>query len=320
MDLLANDLSIHEQFHDIPSFRSALARLMAMRTTARRFGREVSCHRALLTANPMPDVPMQRAIGRLTVESERRAAMTWLTRVGPFWDDLRQHDAEEWLECQGKIVTDSAVGEAAYRTLHAVECGLVSLTPSAWNLSPIDVIWRREAEGLDDKSTIFENWWKPATLEDRLQNAAAPIQSWDDLREVSTNQFENLTIAENCFRPLDGIPFGKSPADRILVLLGILDKLAQAFDTDGRRTPEGHKIYQDYFTGDNALFSDSSTTEKNNFRKELTFRHPTDPNRDLFCTWHGKIRHMTLRLYYWWSGKAGDPVFVVYAGRKITRQ
>ncbi len=31
-------------------------------------------------------------------------------------------------------------------------------------------------------------------------------------------------------------------------------------------------------------------------------------------------RHMTLRLHYWWSGKAGDPVFIVYAGPKITRQ
>ena len=320
MDLLANDLSIHEQFHDITSFRGALARLMAMRVTAQRFGREVYCHRALLTANPMPGVPMQRAIGRLTVESERRAAMVWLTRAGPFWDDLRQHDAEEWLECGGEIVTDSAVGEAAFRTVHGANCGLVSVTPSDWNLSPIDVTWRREGEGLDGQSTILENWWDAATLEDRLQNAVPPIQSWNDLREVSTNQFENLTIAGNCFRPLYGTPFAKSPADRILVLLGILDRLAQAFDTDGGRTPEGHKIYQDYFTGKNALFSDSSTTEKNNFRKELTFRHPNDPKTDLFCTWHGKVRHMTLRLHYWWSGKAGDPVFVVYAGPKITRQ
>ena len=319
MNLLANDLSIHRQFHHVSVFRAALARLMTIRRVARRFKREVQCHRGLVNVEPVQGVAMQQAIQHLNV-NERRAVMGWLTQGGPFWDDLREHGPDDWLECRGKVVTDSAVGEAAYRTLHAVECGLVSVTPSDWNLSPIDVIWQREAEGLDNQSTILENWWDAATLENRLQNAVPPIQSWDDLREVSTNQFENLTVAENCFRWLDGTPFARSPADRIVVLLGILDRLAQAFDTDGRRTPEGHRIYQDYFTGENALFSDSSTTEKNNFRKDLTFRHPNDPKKDLFCPWHGKVRHMTLRLHYWWSGKAGDPVFVVYAGRKITRQ
>ena len=84
MELFANDLSIHGQFHDISSFRDELARLMAMRNVAQRFGREVYCHRALLTANPIPNMSMQQALGRLR-ESERRAAMSWLTRGGPFW-------------------------------------------------------------------------------------------------------------------------------------------------------------------------------------------------------------------------------------------
>ena len=56
MELFANDLSIHGQFHDISSFRDELARLMAMRNVAQRFGREVYCHRALLTANPIPNI------------------------------------------------------------------------------------------------------------------------------------------------------------------------------------------------------------------------------------------------------------------------
>ena len=320
MDLLANDLSIHEQFQDIASFRGALARLMAMRVTARRFGREVYCHRALLAANPMPGVPMQRAIGRLAVESERRAAMVWLTRAGPFWDDLRQHAVEDWLECGDEIVTDRAVGEAAFRTLHGANCGLISVTPSDWNYSPVEVTWCPDAEVLEEKIVTLENWRHAVALEEGLRDAAPPIQSWDDLRVASANRFEGLTFARSCFEPLYGVPFSMSSADRILVLLGILNRLAQEFDTDGVRTSEGHQIYQDHFTGDRALFSDSSNAEKNKFRKELTFRHPNDPKKDLFCTWHGKVHHMTLRLHYWWSGKAGDPVFVVYAGPKITRQ
>ena len=88
MELLANDLSIHGQFHDLSSFRDALARLMAMRATARRYGREVHCHREFLTVIAIPGVPLQQTLGQLA-ESERRAAFGWLTRGGPLWDDVR---------------------------------------------------------------------------------------------------------------------------------------------------------------------------------------------------------------------------------------
>ena len=56
MDLLANDLSIHRQFHTLSSFREAFARLMIMRNAARRLGQEVSCHRGFLTAKPGPNM------------------------------------------------------------------------------------------------------------------------------------------------------------------------------------------------------------------------------------------------------------------------
>ena len=319
MEIFANDLSIQEQFHDVVSFRDALGRLMAMRSAAQRLGWEVYCHRAFLTASPMPNMSMQQAIGRLTVE-KRRAAMRWLTSGGPFWDDLRKHGTGDYLECGGNIVTDSAVGEAAFRTLNNVECGLVSVTPSDWDFSPVKVTWRREDEGLDDQTATLENWRDAAELENSLQAAAAPIQSWDDLREGSTSRFRSLMFADNCFEPLAGVPFAKGAADRFVVLLGILDRLARAFDADGVQTPEGQRIYEGYFKGENALFSDSSETEKSRLSNKLTFPHPDDPCKSLFCTWHGKVRQMTLRLHYSWSGKPGDPVYVVYAGPKRTKR
>lgn len=321
MELLTNGLSIHEQFHEMASFREALGRLMAMRRAGRRFGRELLCHRGLLTANPMPGVSMQRAIGRLSVESERRAAMGWLTRSGPFWEDLRRHGPEDWLECGGEIVTDTAVGEAAFRTLHCADCGLVSVTPSDWDYSPVDVIWRREAEGLDDRNAAIPNWRSVVALEDGLRDMAAPIQTWDALRHASANRFESLTFSEDCFEPLSGVPFAKSAAERFLVLLGILDRLVRSFDAGGARTSEGQQIYQDHFTGgDNALFSDSSDDEKRAFREALTFPHPNDPGSHLLCSWHGKVRHMTLRFHFSWPIEPGKPVYVVYAGPKLTKR
>ena len=321
MDLLANDLSIHGQFHDTASFRGAFERLMAIRAVARRFDREVHCHRMLLAAEPMPDVPMQRALQRFSMD-ERRAAMRWLTHGGPFWDDHRQHGVADHLECRSDSVTDHAVGEAAYRTLHDMECALVSLAPSDWDFSPVEVAWRRADEGLDDRTVALANWRDAAALERRLRDTSPPVRSWGDLRRVSTSRFGSLTFAGDCFDPLEGAPFVKSAADRLLVLLDILDRFARAFDADGARTPEGYRIYRDHFTGieDQGLFSDSSVTEKRRFRRELTFPHPDDPGKFLTCTWHGKVRHPALRLHFSWPIRRGEPVYVVYVGPKITKR
>ena len=319
MELLANDLSIHGQFHNLRVFRDALARLMTMRATARRYGREVHCHRAFLSIEPQAGVPLQRMLGCLG-KNESRAVMQWLTRRGPFWDDLRRHGAGDWLECRGEVVTDTAVGEAAFRALHNNASGLVSVSPSDRVFSPVDVIWRREAEGSRDRSMSIDNWWDVAALEKDLQTADPPITSWDALRDVATTRFGSLTFADDCFTLTAGLPFAVGPAERIIALFDILDRLVRAFDSNGRRNAEGHDIYRTYFTGGNAWFSDSSETEKSDFRDQLTFRHPDQPRRSLFCPWHGKIRHLELRLHYTWSGRAGETAYVVYVGPKITKR
>lgn len=291
-----------------------------MRNVARLFGCDVHCHRALLTNKPIRNLTMQQALGRLAV-SERRAAMVWFTRGGPFWDDLRKHARDDYLECGDKIVTDSAVGEAAYRVLHDVECGLVSVTPSHWDFSPVEVTWRREAEELDDQIASIENWRDAAGLENTLQDRPPPLLSWVELGNVSKSRFTSLTFADDCFEHLLGNPFSTNSAARILFLLGILNQLAGAFDANGVRTSEGHRIYQNYFTGGkNALFSDSSESEKNDFRGKLTFPNPDDRQRRILCAWHGKERHLNLRLHFSWPIRFGKPVYIVYAGPKLTKR
>ena len=319
MDLLANDLSLHGQFHEISSFRDAFGRLMAMREVARRFGRDVYCSRSLLSANAIPGTTMQQVF-RNFPEAQRRSALGWMTRSGPFWDDIRRHGPDDWLECQGEVVTNSAMGEAAYCNLHGLVYSLISVTPSNWDFSPVAVTWRRGNAGLEDRCSEVENWRDVVALEERLRRASPPTRSWSDLERTSTSRFANLTFASNCFEPLAGHPFAKAASDRILVLLGVLDRFVCAFDENGRRTSEGHRIYQDYFTGSNALFSDSSDTEKREFREQLTFPNPNDPGDALFCTRHGKIRHMGLRLHYSWSERAGEPVYIAYVGPKITKR
>ena len=290
-----------------------------MRGVARRFGLDVYCHREFVVKEPVPGIPMLQAAQRLAVD-KRRALLSWLTRGGPFWDDLRRHGPNEWLECSGELVTDTAVGEAAYRTLHGFDCALISAVPSDWDYSPVEVGWSREEEGLYDRTATIENWRDSVALEARLQDAAPPIRSWKDLEDVAKTRFRSLTIVDRCFEPLAGVSFARSAADRFLVLLEILNRLAEAFDACGVPTSESTAIYRDYFAGENALFTDSSESEKHRFRDRLAFPHPDRPGESLSCTWHGKVYRMTLRLHFSWPIRADEPVYVVYAGPKLTKR
>lgn len=318
MDFLVNDLSIHGQFRDIESFRNAFARLMEISRVAERFNHDFYFNRLIVDAKPIPGVNMRQVIGRFS-KNEQRIAMSRLTRGGPFWDDFRKHGGDDWMEGgEGEIVTDSAIGEAAFRTLHGVSTDLVSVRPSDWDYSPVGVVWRRE--GLQDENVDVKNWRDAIDLENKLRSVPSSVFSWSDLRNVLRKRYERLVFADDCLDPLEGMPFSKSSADRIIFLLSILDRLASAFDDAGIRTSEGNRVYQQYFTGDNALFSDSSDTEKRNFKGKLTFPHPDNPKKSLFCPWHGKERSNTIRLHFSWPIRAGKPVYVVYVGPKITKK
>jgi len=119
---------------------------------------------------------------------------------------------------------------------------------------------------------------------------------------------------------LKGHPFGVGLAQSIFERLTILQKLKNSFDSQGQRTPEWNQAHDTYFKGENAWFSDSSATEKDDFRSKLTFRHPTERDRYLFCSWHGKIKSSQLRIHFSYPIRAEKPLYVMYIGPKITKR
>ena len=317
MELLFNDLSIHGQFHDLATFEQAIARVMSIRELARRYGRELQCHREVASASVMSDVPMQKAVQHLSRDG-RTALMLWLTRHGPFWEDVRRHGGDDWLECNGGIVTDSAVGEAAYCLLHDVDCRVVSMEPSAWLSSPLEVDWH---ENESVKSVGVPNYWKVNKVQAALDEASVPSSTWDDVQRKAKQKYFNLTFLPDSFAPLQGHPFGKGAARNLLLRLAVLHELKSCSDEHGNRTAEGHELHRKHFTGDKAWFSDSSDTEKAAFRKELTFPHPEIAGAALFCTWHGKVEMPQLPLRIHFSMPDADgPLYVAYVGPKITRR
>ena len=318
VELLTNDLSIHGQFYDVSTFDEALDRVMDIRKTAQRYGRELYCHRNFANVQVMPQMRLPQAIQRLATD-KRRSVMQWITRHGPFWEDERLHSEDDWLECDGEVVTNTAIGEVAYRCSNRTETSLVSLIPSSWDFSPAIVEWRKSDEEAQTVEVV--NYRNANVLETALRVAPAQIASWKMLENMARARYTQLAFSSDCFDPLRAYPFSYSAARQILRRLDKLDQLKSCFDAKGQRTAEGHKIYTDYFTRDRAWFSDSSKTEKEEFRSEMTFPHPARPAESLFCPWHGKVNyHLPLRIHFSWPITAAEPLYVVYVGPKITRR
>lgn len=319
MELLFNELSVHGQFPDLTTFRTSVGRVMVIRSLMRRFGRELYCHRNLVNSRVTQDATISQAIRGLD-QNSRRALMGWLTRYGPFWEDVREHGEDDYLDCfryGDSIVTDTAVGEAAYGCFHGRGRGLVSVVPSSWEFSPVPVQWHAED---DIRSIDVRNYWDAGALEGELRDLRPPLGSWSDLETTARTCCPDLTFAPDGFAPLAGHPFHPGVADRLLLRLVVLHELKNCFDEHGERTPAGHALYQKHFTGDKAWFSDSSATEKHDFRTELTFRNPSRPGESLLCTWHGKVKRPQLRIHFSWPVRAIEPLYVVYVGPKITKR
>lgn len=323
MDFLVNDISLHGQFPTTKDFEEAIGRVMKIRRIAAGFGREVFCHRNLLQSRVVGDRTMNETLRNFPSE-KKRAIMPWLTKRGPFWDDIRRHDANEYLECKGEIVTDTAVGEAGWCCLHGIDRALVSVSPSDWEFAPVVVqLTGNESEGTAEVG----NHWLPGQFRVFLESAPVLVKTWKELEDLTRTRFGNIILAEPAYKPLAGHPFSPSAAERIIFILDTLNRLKSCFDEEGARTPEGHEIYRKFFEGKKgdgggrgALFSDSSDTEKNKFEEKLTFPHPEKSGEPLFCPWHGKIQTPPYRVHFSWPITKNAPLYVVYVGPKITKK
>ncbi len=311
VDLLANELSVHGQFHDDWSFRDAISRLMRMWNVAQRHCNMIHCARGFRNVEPRPGVRLEPAL-RAVPPDERRLFLSWLNKGGPFWDDSRRHGPDEWLQCRGEVVTDSSVGEAAFRSLSGSGCGLVSLKPSNWDYTPVRVFRRHGDEEPPAERADLPNWRDPESLAEGLRAIPPSVRTWWDFqREI--RRYPNLRFAPGCMDPLDGLPFSDGAVRELLRRLDVLNRFAGL--RDGTR--KKRQLREKHFVGRKAWFSDSSDDEKVKFGQKMTFRHPDKPGETLFCPWHGKVKIQQLRIHFSWPE---TPIYVVYIGQKLTRR
>ena len=138
-----------------------------------------------------------------------------------------------------------------------------------------------------------QNFWEVEALETFCKETPVLLNSWDQLQEIAEPRFLHLFFSEDAFAPLKGHPFIHGAAHRLIALCQILNRFKACHDVQGKRTKEGHELYQNFFTGKKggggkgALFKDSSDAEKSGIPfKVLDDDMKTSTGKLSICTMH----------------------------------
>ncbi len=315
MILILNELSFEAQFPHASHFQRAMDNLLRMRQRALEHGAEVFCGQTANIAQVSQDDTLWTAVHRLPMEM-RVALVRWVSQ-GPFWQNERIHKPDAWLVCRDRLVTDTGVAETAASQNLGIAANLISIRPSTWLTSPLAVLCMED----DERplwSSYIGNYWTVADLVALLEASAPPVTNWRDVGRVA-GTYNGLCFLEGWMSGLTNQPFSRPAARQIIALLGVLNELASCRDEVGQRTAKGRELYEQYFTGSNSWFSDSSETEKAHSSEKMTFPHPTLAGEYLFCPFHGKIRSSVLRLHFSWPARPNEPIYVAYVGPKLTK-
>ncbi|MGE4443309.1 MAG: hypothetical protein AB7D27_17765 [Desulfomicrobium sp.] len=324
MDFLVNDLSLHGQFADLDTFRDSIKTIMTMKETSRRYGFRLYCPKTFVSSPVTSSMCLQQAINNALDIDQKRSFLSWVTSSGPFMEDVRQHHPDDYFTCSENIVTDTAVGEAAWCCLHKINRDLISVAPSDWCRNPIEVT--HVIITATERLVAVNNHWDLIEFKAYLDQRPKPISSWDDLERASRLKYDNLYFSTTAFAALEGHPFSSCAADRIFFILSTLDFMATEIDKNGKRTVAGNEYYQKFFAqrkeagGRGSIFSDSSEGEKHDFKEKLTFTHPEKKDEYIFCPMHGKVQTPQLRVHFSWPIRPQEPIYIMYVGPKITRR
>lgn len=317
MRYLFNDASFHGQFSTSDQFLASLGQVMGIRNLLA--GRHIS----LEVLRSILDRPVVRAqlfrtvLGHAADKNQTRQVLLWLDRDGPFWEEQRRHPPPEYFECNNELVTDTALGEACFLEFEQQNAFLVSATPSSHTADRVAVVWRARPNKEPDFTARIQNFTSIGPLRTFLDENQAPPQSWKELLERIAADCPSLHLSPDISSQL-GVTFYPQVANMAMRLFSILERINAA--AIARDWDLVNQLRADWMSGNNAYFSDSSESEKNDFGDDMTFGHP-DTGEGCFCPWHGKINHQVYRIHFEWPKPDGRVrLFVGYFGPKITRR
>jgi hypothetical protein len=312
---LLNDASLHGQFASLPPFLAALGVVFQMRDAIQRSGFRLEVNRLVTQRAVINTHTFHQVISRVPNPEIKRSVLSWLDKDGPFWDDPPVHSGNEYFECEGEVVTGTALAEACTLMALFAESSVLSLTPSKFSRNPLAVFWRDRADG--DQCWQIANFLSEPSLVAYLRNVEKPPASWRQLLDWTTINCPSLQLSPEILSQLP-TTFFSSAAQRAQVLFKALHEINSALlSGDAKRFEELRRLWME---GDKARMTDSSDAEKADFAAGLNFKHPVT-QRVIACTWHAKIKTPQLRIHFEWPKQnPQDALFIAYFGPKLTKR
>lgn len=319
MEWHINDLSFDGQFADPKAFKAALEPLLQARHRDPFLRSRLYCSSLLHTCQVTATANLRQTVVATRDKTFIGLVLGWMAKSGPFWDDDRQPNVNDYFEYETHDVTDQGLGEAARRKLVGIVANAFSFQGSQLPFTKSPLLVQQGLIEAPIAIVNIGNHWKVEQLVVAAQSSRI-YHSWPDVYCEIKSRFDGLIITENVIEALLATPFSEQVTKRIFELLRVLNCLVTESDENGELSQAGKALLADHFVGEKAWFTDESRGNKDNFKKKLTFSDPDDATKKIFCSWHGKIKTPQIRIHFQWPRPARQKeVKVVYIGPKITK-
>lgn len=323
MEWHINDLSIAGQFSTPVDFRKKIEPLLQLRYSEPQLRNRLFCSRQLYLRETTKDLNMHQAVYAQNDPDFTRLFLGWITKSGPFFDDERHSNPNDYFEFESENVTDQGLGEASRRVIDNIVAFTYSLTGSPYGFEDELIKVQHGRSNNPVEHIDVSNHWQITQIEEALKNIIQ-LNGWPDVYDELTRRYTNINFSSDVTTYMTSIPFSNRRVERIFVLANILNMLASESDQNNQLTKKGQEILANYFAGSCGnkipLFSPETVTNKRSFKNAMTFEDPADARKHLFCHWHGKIKSLQIRIHFEWPRPVGQKeIKIVYIGPKITK-
>jgi hypothetical protein len=317
--LIINDLSIKRQAGSIGDLNQQLVatvKLISSLAVAREL---IRCSRNLINSVVCDDKTLIRHVVDSFERDSRLQIMTWLTNHGPFWDDTRTEVDFDSFNYEGINVTEQGLGEAGRLQSMGVNAWSYSFKGGEFDFSNTPIPIAHSLEDIVVGNYDIDNIWDVGEVSEKLKTFVLPPASWEDMLKVAVETFKFLIFLVDPHSELISTPFSRGASERIFLLLSVLDKIAQNTNDDGSRNESAKELYDTFFVGEKPAFTDESDSNKNDFKRDLTFVN--SDGKDVFAPWHGKINSPKIRIHFEWPRPTSQKIIkILFIGPKLTKK
>lgn len=312
-----NDLSLAGQYPTAEAFVRDLKQFLTLRNRSPLLASRLFCSRTICYRPVSKNQDFQQAVQASGDRLLTNLVLNWLTRAGPFWEEQRQVVADDYFHYHETDVTELGLGEAARRQLCGALANSVSFPSPEFDYSPLPVIHGLLEEPISTINVV--NQWKWEDVQHAVEAATPPIINWEQMLTEARRRFDHLDLTSACGDPLKPEPFRHYVVERVFELLQVLNEYVSCMTETGTPTTRNHELFSQHFSGGKSWFSDESTSNKREFKRELEFSDPVQPGKKIFCPWHGKIKTPQYRIHFEWPPQPKAKLRIFYIGPKITK-